>query len=116
MCIRDSGNTDEGGTQKRCALAADVQNAEIFSGFLSRNDLCKIGTGERLDSALEHTHADGKEPEMKLGGHEKGKDGDSQISEDAQDDQACRLMIGKMCIRDRSERDQSPCSGGLRRA
>ena len=47
-----------------------------------------------MDSALEHTHADGKEPEMKLGRHEKGKDGDSQISEDAQDDQAFRLMIG----------------------
>ena len=40
-----------------------------------------MGAGQRLDSALKHTHHYGQNPEMYLGGHEHGKNGDSKIGE-----------------------------------
>lgn len=75
------------GAKKGCALAADIHDTEVFAGFLRWDNTGKVGTGQGLYAALEHADANGQYPEMKLGGHEKGEDGNTKVGNDADSNQ-----------------------------
>ena len=52
-----AAHTDDHGAQKGCALAADIEQAEVLARFFRRDDLGKMAPAQRLDAALEHVPA-----------------------------------------------------------
>ena len=46
--------------RKDAPLAADVEQAKVFAGFFSRDDLGKVAAAQCLRAALEHAHQHGQ--------------------------------------------------------
>ena len=75
------------GSHKGCPFAADIVNTEIFPGFVFRDDLGKVGAGQRLDSSLENSYAYGQDPELILFGENDPIKRNTEIGSDTDQDQ-----------------------------
>ena len=63
-------------------LAEYVKEAEVFAGFVLRDDFSVVGTGQCLDAALTDTDRNRQDPEFQLGVKSVAEQADCHVHDD----------------------------------
>lgn len=91
-----SHDAHQGGAHEGGAFAENVIDTEVFPRFFGRDDPGKVGTGQGLDGALEHSHQESQKPELPLLVQLDSEQRDQRIGSDADlQKQRSGILLGK---------------------
>ena len=98
---RYNGRAEEG-----CALAENIIDAEILTGVLGWDYLGVVGTGKRLNGALEAADAKCKDTEMQEGFKRQRVQTYGKVADYADKNEICgAVLFGKLCKHQRKSKE-----------